>query len=589
MIIIERLKALRNEMQRLGIDAWIVSGSDPHQNEYLAPRWGIRAWISGFTGSAGIVVITMKEAGLWTDSRYFIQAEEQLDGTGINLHKMGMPGVLHPYKWIKSNLNDGSVIGFDGESLTYSSFLDMKKTVAGKDFTYKFEEDIIDNIWNDRPEIPTESCFELTDSQTGESIESKIERIRMKMAEKGAEYHVVTTLDDIAWLTNLRGDDIKYNPVFFSYLMFTPEKVILFINRDIVSAEIRSKLEKAGIVINDYMEFASAVSDIPENANVLIHSAKVSVKHYGLVKGNIISGMNISTELKARKNDTELEGMRKAHIKDGAAVVKFLYWLSRNKDKGFTEYELGVKINEFRAEQEGYFSPSFSPIVGYNANGAIIHYSAKEEECAVVKPEGSVLIDTGGQYFDGTTDITRTIALGKVSDKLKRDYTNVLKGHLKLSSAVFPDNVPSIMLDTFAHEFLWETQNDYRHGTGHGVGHFLCVHEGPCSISVRSDKVYLKPGMVLSNEPGCYIEGEYGIRIENLIAVKDVSEVKERPYYTFETLTVVPYDKNLIDESLLSVKETEQINEYHKYICEVLAPFMSEAELDFLKDMTSQM
>ncbi len=587
MKIIERLKALRTEMQKLGIDAWIVSGSDPHQNEYLAPRWGIRAWITGFTGSAGIVVITMKEAGLWTDSRYFIQADEQLKDTGVTLHKMGMPGVEHPYKWLSNNLKDGSVVGFDGESLTYSSFQELKKFVSDKEFSYNYDKDIVDVIWKDRPAIPSEECFELTDALTGETIESKINRIRDKMELKGAGYHVITTLDDIAWITNLRGNDIKFNPVFFSYMIFAPDTVQLFVNKAIIPENLETKLVQAGIELKKYTEFDSALAEIPEDTSILLNSAKVSVKHYGFIKGRIVSGMNISTELKARKNQIELEGMKNAHVKDGAAVVKFMYWLSQNKDKGLTEYDLGVRINEFRAEQEGYFSPSFSPIVGYNANGAIVHYSASKEECAVIKPEGSVLIDTGGQYFAGTTDITRTIALGNVSEKLKRDYTNVLKGHLKLSAAVFPDNVPSIMLDTFAHEFLWETQNDYRHGTGHGVGHFLCVHEGPCSISVRSDKVFLKPGNVLSNEPGCYIEGEYGIRIENLIAVKDLTEIEGKSYYGFDTLTVVPYDRNLIVKELLSRGQEQQINDYHAGVYNTLKSFMNAEELEFLKAMTA--
>ncbi len=589
MNIIERLTALRNEMQKLGIDAWIVSGSDPHQNEYLAPRWGIRAWITGFTGSAGIVIVTMKEAGLWTDSRYFIQAEEQLKDTGVTLHKMGMPGVEHPYKWLSKNLDDSSVVGFDGESLTYSSFQELKKIVSEKDFSYNYDQDIVDAIWKDRPAIPAEECFELSDAFAGETIESKLKRIRDIMAEKSAEYHVVTTLDDIAWITNLRGDDIKYNPVFFSYLIFTPERVQLFVNETIIPEALSQKLVTAGIEITDYNNFNTVLAEIPEDVSVLINSGKLSVKHYDLLKGGIITGVNISTELKARKNETELAGMKSAHVRDGAAVVKFMYWLSQNKDKGYTEYDLGVRINEFRAEQEGYFSPSFSPIVGYNGNGAIVHYSASKEGSAVIKPEGSVLIDTGGQYFAGTTDTTRTIALGRVSDKLKRDYTNVLKGHLKLSNAIFPDNVPSIMLDTFAHEFLWETQNDYRHGTGHGVGHFLCVHEGPCSISVRSDKVYLKPGMVLSNEPGCYIEGEYGIRIENLITVKDITENEGRPYYGFDTLTVVPYDRNLIAKDLLSPSEEKQINDYHAEVYSTLESFMNAEELAYLREMTARL
>ena len=575
-MIKERIKKLRQIMAEKGLSGYLITDNDYHGSEYLSDYFKGREYITGFTGSAGNAVILTDKAGLWTDGRYFIQAEEQLENSGISLYKMGEEGVPTIWEFIEKNIKPEQIMAFDGKTVSASDGI----ALAEKGIKISYEEDLLEKIWYDRPGLPKRPAFELGPRYAGQSRENKIERVRAVMKQKDVKYHILTTLDDIAWLLNIRGDDVECTPVMLAYLIISAEEVILFADEKSVG-----HLFIDGITIKPYGDFYEYIKTI--KGKTLLDSDKINYKLIQNIASNdIVDDVNPTTLMKAVKNNIEIENIRKAHIKDGIAVTKFVFWLKENVGKQYID-EIGAanKLEEFRKQQKNYIEPSFSPIVGYGANGAVIHYSATEKSNIELKPQGLVLIDTGGQYIEGTTDITRTVALGKLSEEEKRNYTIVLKGNLHLANAIFEKGTAGSELDKIARKPLNDLGLDYNHGTGHGVGYLLSVHEGPQTISRRetASQGFL-PGMITSNEPGVYIEGKYGIRLENLMLCKrregrETEHMDNKEMLEFETLTMVPWDKDAIVPEMLSEEERTWLNAYHRKVEETLRPYLTEKEI----------
>ena len=584
----QRIAALRVEMEKRQLDAYYISGTDPHSSEYLPDGWKTREFISGFTGSYGMVVVTREQALLWTDTRYFLQAEEQLKGTGIQMQKLRVQGAIPPEIWLLQNLKSGSRVGVDAHTVSIDMFRSFKNVLAEKNVSLVEVPDLLDKIWKDRPQLSKNPVFELPVEITGFSRRQKHEQVIFQLKNKDADVHVITMLDELAWLLNLRGSDIDYNPVFTGYGWVEKEKIILFIDQKKIPDDIEENIKNDGVEIRGYGEFFSFLTKI-KGENIFLDAGTASYSVYNALKDNneIISGTSIVSHLKARKNNVEIEGFRKAMVKDGVALVEFLAWLKNNiGKKEITEYSAGVHIKEFREKQPGFMGESFHPIFGYKHHGAIVHFSADATNALALKPEGILLFDTGGQYLEGTTDITRTIALGEISEQQKEDYTLVLKGMIALTNAVFPAGTKGPHLDILARKALWENGLNYGHGTGHGVGHFLNVHEGPMAIRQDFNENAIEPGMVLSNEPGLYREGKYGIRIENMIVCIEKQESEFGNYYGFDTLTLCPIDTSLIDINLLTNNERIWINNYHKKVSRTLKPVLSDHLHEFLDDLT---
>ena len=590
MTTVEKIHALRALMQERQLAAWIVISGDPHQSEYPAQHWKTRAWLSGFTGSAGTLVITPDRAGLWTDSRYFIQAEQQLAGSGIELFKLKVPGVpTHP-EWLAQVLPEGAVVGFDSAIMPLNQTDELAEKLTPKRAAFWHDEDVAELIWTDRPPIPDAPVALLPLEFSGETRQSKFARIRREMRAYPADVHLISTLDDIAWMFNLRGNDVEYNPVAVAYAAITPTEARLFINPAKLPAAVAAALRADGVICADYDSFLPYVQNMPERAVVLVDPEKTSqaVKDATPDHCILIGAPNIVLHLKASKNAAELAGMRQAHLRDGAALVKWLYWLKQHLDKeAFTEISIVEPLTRFRSQQPHFQGLSFSPIVGYQANGAICHYAAEPETALSIRPDGLLLVDSGAQYLDGTTDITRTIALSPPTPQQRRDFTLVLKGHIAIATAKFPQGTSGAQLDALARIALWKEGLQYRHGTGHGVGHFLSVHEGPQGIRPEN-QTPLEPGMVCSNEPGLYREGEYGIRIENLIVVIPAEETPFGQFYQFETISFCPIDLNLIDAALLTEEEMRWINVYHREVREKISPFLSAEERAYLQELTRE-
>jgi len=589
MNIRERIAELRKYMNKRELDAWIVPSSDPHQSEYVADRWKGRAWISGFTGSAGIVVFTADKAGLWTDSRYFLQASEELEGSGIDLFKMGMPDVPSYNDWLLEQLGENNRVGFDPELFSASAVKNMKKKFASKKISIVMESDLLDLIWQERPTVPKNKIFLHTEEFAGETRGAKIERVREEMVKKGSDYHIVSSLDDIAWLFNIRGNDVECNPVVICYAAISMDETVLFVNSEKIGESERSALVKDKIMINDYRKIASYLGAIKSKKTVLIDPQKTSQFLLDSINIDAVikEDMNITTKMKAVKNETEIMGMKNAHIRDGAAVVKFLHWLSNNIDReNVTEVSAAERLTAFRSEGEHYVGNSFGTIAGYGEHGAIIHYSADDKSDATLEKKGLFLLDSGGQYIDGTTDITRTVSLGEATEDEKRDFTLVLKGNIALSMVKFPDSVTGAHLDILARMALWKEGKNYGHGTGHGVGAFLNVHEGPQNISPGFNGVKIEDGMIMSNEPGFYKAGEYGIRTENLILAAVDEESEFGRFLKFETITICPVDRSLVVAEMLSDEERAWLNSYHRDVYEKLLPFMNEDEKIWLEKST---
>ncbi len=574
-------------MIKYNLDACYISGTDPHMSEYLPERWQTRAFISGFTGSYGTVVVSQEEAGLWTDSRYFIQAEEQLRGAGMKMYKLRVPNAVPPEVWLTNNLTAGSNIGFDPKTISVSSYRELKSHFEKSGLNLLETPDLLDRIWKDRPEIPGNEIYELLPEITGLSRNEKQQSLAAGLKKADADFQVITALDELAWLFNLRGSDIAYNPVFTGFGVVGSSSAVLFAGKSKISHSVQVKLETEKIEIREYDEFYTWLKS-NRNKTFFIDPATTNFAVFQALEKNnkLLEGTSIVAGLKAVKNSTELAGFHEAMKKDGAALVQFLFWLKNNlKEKKITEYTAGQKLAEFRAEQKGFKGESFAPIVGYKEHGAIVHYSATPENAFDVEAEGILLIDSGGQYLQGTTDITRTVALGKVSDEQKKDYTLVLKGMIALARAQFPEGTKGSHLDILARKALWENGLNYGHGTGHGVGHFLNVHEGPASIRPDFNPFPVQPGMVFSNEPGIYREGKYGIRIENLIVCTEKEETEFGKFYGFETLTLCPIDTTLIVPGLLADDEKSWLNNYHQIVGNALKPLLKKDLQLFLEEL----
>lgn len=586
----EKINALQQLMKQQNIDAWFVPSADPHQSEYVAPRWKTRAWLSGFTGSAATLVVTQNKAGLWTDFRYFIQAEQELKGSGIDLFKIKMPDVPTYTEWLCDQLQEQATVGFDGNVLSVAQVEELKTALQSKQIKLSYQQDLVAQFWKDRPDIPAKPVMLLDVEFSGESRQSKFARLREKMKKESAYGHLISTLDEIAWIFNIRGSDVEYNPVTISYAYISEQEVRLFIKPEKLSAEVKAALQADGVVFSKYDNIVFYLQQLPKETVILIDPKKTTqvIKDAISPDCTITEAPNIAFKLKAVKNETELNGIRQACIRDGVALVKWLYWLDQHVgQEEYTEVTIVEPLEELRRQGEYFQGLSFNPIAGYQPHGAICHYSAKPETALTIKAEGILLVDSGAQYLDGTTDITRTLSLSEPTPEQQQDFTLVLKGHIGLATAKFPKGTMGAQLDTFARTALWQHGMNYGHGTGHGVGHFLNVHEGPQSI--RSENyVPLEPGMLCSNEPGLYREGKYGIRIENLIIVVPAEETEFDTFYQFETVSLCPIDLDLVDGRLLTPEEKVWLNTYHKTVYETLTPFLTDEERTWLQHATRE-
>lgn len=585
----EKIDALRHEMASCGLDAYIVPSSDPHQSEYVAEHWKTRQWLSGFTGSAGVLIVTRHHAGLWTDSRYFLQAEQQLAGTTITLHKQQVPHAPEHVTWLADHLPEGSTVGVNGDLFSVLQIRYLEKHLAPKSIEINVDLELVGDIWPDRPPLPGNPVFEHSIGYAGLARKEKLTAIREQMRAKGADFHLVTTLDDIAWTLNLRGSDVDYNPVFISYLLIGHNRSYLFIHPEKVPADLRAGLQEDGVELLRYAMVEEFLEELPNETRVWIDNRTTSIRLFNAVDGEqLFTGANIPRQLKAVKNETEIGHIRKTMEKDGVALVKLYRWLEAIlSSRPVTEYEVARQLEHFRGGQGDYFGESFPAIVGYNANGAIVHYRPLPEKSAEIHADGILLLDSGGQYLDGTTDITRTIALGAPTDEQRRVFTLVLKGHIALASIRFPAGTTGAQLDTLARMFLWRDGLNYGHGTGHGVGFFLNVHEPPqgfaTSAATSRGTTAFEPGMLTSNEPGYYKTGEYGIRTENLVLCTNEPETNGERFLHFETLTLFPIDLRLVEVQLLTPEEKQWLNNYHQLVFAKLSPLLSPEEAAWLR------
>lgn len=588
----DRVNKLRTSMVSNGIDAYIAPSSDPHLSEYLPDCWKLRAWLSGFTGSAGTLVVTTTKAALWTDSRYFLQAEQELDGSSIDLCKLGLPDTPSIEDWLGQNLEHGHTVGFDGRLLSYMQAAKLIKDIKQKGLKSNPKVDIINEIWVNRPDMPTGKAFDHELRYAGLAVNEKLTIIREELTKNSANACILSALDEVAWTFNIRGNDIEYNPVVMAYGFITLEKATLYIDPQKLSEELANRLTEQGVTIKNYDKIGKAVKSA--SAETIFALDKLRINHwlYSLIpkESNTIKTLSIPTKLKAIKNPIEIENIKQSLVKDGVAMCKFLHWVENGVGKEqITETTIAEKLVELRSEQEGFVSESFGTIAGYREHGAIVHYSACAKTASQIKPEGFLLVDSGGQYLQGTTDITRTLHLGKPSNEEMEDYTLVLKGMIQLSMAQFPAGTRGSQLDILARMAMWNKGVNYGHGTGHGIGAFLNVHEGPQSIRQNENPVTIEPGMIQSNEPGIYRAGKYGIRIENLIICREAMETDSGKFYNFETITLCPIDTTPIKVDMLAKEEKEWLNGYHKMVYERLAPNFSNELKDWLKVKTKEL
>lgn len=587
MEISAKIAALRVAMKARNLAGYLIPSSDPHQSEYVAPHWEARKWLSGFTGSAGVLVVTMDHAGLWTDSRYFIQAEQQLSGTPIQLHRLGPARGPEYIEWLGTQLTEGSIVGMDGMLCSLNQNRNIVKILHHHRLEFENHHDLLQEIWEDRPPIPTRDIFELSSSFTGLDRSQKFSQIRKEMIAQGADHYLLSALDEIAWTFNLRGRDVEFNPVFIAYAVVTIDKVYLFTNLQKISQKLKEKLNEDGIIVKDYMAVSSFLESLPTESNLMIDKSTTSIGlHQKIGRSNIIAGHSIVQNLKGKKNETEIKHIRQAMWYDGVALIRLYRWLEEKlANNTVTEAELADQLAAFRAEQPGYYGESFPAIVGYQANGAIVHYRPEHGHSAVIQPTGLLLLDSGGQYESGTTDITRTTALGPVTEDQRLHYTLVLKGHLGVALLHYPAGTKGYQIDTLARQDLWKAHLDYGHGTGHGVGFFLNVHEGPQSISSAAGRggVPLEVGMLTSNEPGFYLPDNYGIRIENLVLTVPAGESAFGTFLKFDTVTLFPIDLSLVKKELLTKEEIVWLNDYHQMVFAQLSPLVTQEEAAWLK------
>ena len=586
----QQLIDLRAVMAKHGVDLCLVPSNDFHGSEYLSSHFKARKWVSGFTGSAGTLLVSQDWAGLWTDGRYFLQAADQLAGSGIDLMKMGEPGVPTLNEYIEKHLQKGQVLGFDGRVVSSKQAAGLRKLAEKCGASIACEEDLVGEIWTDRPALSAQPAFELTADVVGKSRAEKLMDVRAALAKEGADAVVIASLMDVCWLMNLRGADVACTPVMLSFAAVTAEEAVLFVNPAVLSEEIKRNLADDGVTIRAYEDVYAFVRNLSTGSKVMLNLNVVNSKLEACVPAGveIIDKVDPTNLPKACKNEKEVDNFRIAHIKDGAAVTKFMRWVKLNVGKiDMDEISVAKKLAEFRAEQPGYIGPSFEPIMGYGPHGAIVHYSATEESCAKLEPKSFLLSDTGAHFIEGSTDITRTFALGELTEDEKKFYTLVLKGNLQLGNAQWKAGCTGANLDYLAREPLWRLEADYNHGTGHGVGYILSIHEGPQSIHWgRANTTPLEVGMVTSNEPGFYLEGAFGVRLENLTAVKEVATNGYGRFLRFETLTMVPFDLDAVIPELLGEECRGILNAYHAKVRQVLTPYMTEEEKVWLADAT---
>ncbi|NDV55346.1 aminopeptidase P family protein [Parabacteroides sp. 52] len=587
-----RIHALREAMDRKQIDAYIIPSSDPHLSEYPADRWKSREWLSGFDGSAGTLVVTADKAGLWTDSRYFLQADMQLQGSGIELYKASLPETPSITDFLLNELSPGKTVGLDGFTYSAAEGEHLEKLLGRKGIVLETAYDLVDLIWKDRPAIPGNSLFEMPEELSGKRVSEKLNEINDLLHKEGADCLLLGALDEIAWTFNIRGTDVAYNPVAISYGFVSEEESILFIDPKKMTAEVAEKLKKEGVTLADYARIQTYLSRLSNDKTVYIDAKKTNLSLFNAIpKGcKIIEGLTPTNHLKSIKNETEIKGFRNALLKDGIALTKFYIWLEKQMTTGETVTELSAseKLTSLRAEQAMYLMDSFSTICGYAGHGAIVHYSPTPESNITFKPEGLLLMDSGAQYMDGTTDITRTIALGEPTEQMKKDFTRTLKGMISIAKCKFPEGTRGCQIDILARKALWDAGIQYLHGTSHGIGHCLNVHEGPQSIRMDENPVSLKPGMIMSNEPAMYRTGEYGIRIENMILTQNDSETEWGKFLCFDTLTLCYIDTRLVLVSMLSAREHAWLNKYHQKVYELLSPHLNEEEKAWLKEKTRE-
>lgn len=585
----QRLESLREVMRREHLSAFIFPSTDAHQSEYVADHWQGRTWISGFNGSAGTAVVTMKSAALWTDSRYFLAAEEQLKGTEFQLMKLKIEGTPTISEWLAQKLQgENAEVGLDGMVNSYHETMgliaDLRKSGG---ITVRTNFDPLGLIWTDRPAIPANPVEIQPMEFAGESVASKISRIRTALRQRHADGMLISALDDIAWTLNLRGTDVHCVPVFVSYLLISSQQVSLYVDSAKINDEVKAYLTENGISLYPYNKVAEGLERYSEY-NILLDGDETSYFLWKTVKcQEIIAGNSPVPAMKAQKNDREIAGFRQAMLRDGVAMVKFLRWLKPAVEAGGqTEISIDRKLTSLRAEQHLFRDISFDTIAGYQAHGAIVHYEATPETDVALKPEGLILIDSGAQYQDGTTDITRTIALGPVTEEMKHVYTLVLKGHIQLELAKFPDGASGTQLDALARECMWREGYNYLHGTGHGVGSYLSVHEGPHQIRMEWKPTPLRAGMTVTDEPGLYLSGKFGVRIENTLLIKDYQTTEFGKFLQMESLTLCPIDLTPVDFSMLQPEEIEWLDTYHRDVFEKLSPYLEGEDLEWLREAT---
>ena len=578
------LEALRDLMRSKHIDAVIIPGTDPHQSEYPSEHWKFRDYVSGFTGSNGTAVVTLDDAGLWTDSRYFLQAAEQLEDSGFTLRKENIPGEPTVLEWLGEVLDEDAVVGVDGRLFSLIEANRIEMFCAQNGFMFAPDFRAAEAIWTDRPARPMNPAFVHDEALAGEDVDSKISRVVDALDAADADGLLITALDEIAWLLNLRGSDVDYTPVVIAFAYVSEDERVLFIDSEKVTSEVKDHLKKYGVKIKDYDDIEKFLGKISSTATVMVDPNRVSDALGQAMICNKTYMASPVIALKGVKNESQIAGFRQAMLYDGAAMVRMMMWLEQNVANGITEMDVDRRLQQERAAYASNRGDSFHMIAGYKDHGAIVHYEATDESAYTLAPDGLLLIDTGGQYLEGTTDITRTISLGNPTAAEKHDYTLILKGHLALARAVFPKGTMGVQLDVLARGPLWNEGMTYLHGTGHGVGHFLGCHEGPQSIRMEANPTPLELGMVTSNEPGIYKTGEYGIRTENLLlCVPACSNEEWGEFYKFESLTLFPYDTTLMDMDMLNREEVKQINDYHAMVCERLRPLLSADEAQWLE------
>ncbi len=592
MMIKERVASLQNLLKEKNLSALIIPTNDFHMSEYVGEYFKARKHFSGFTGSAGVMVVTQDEANLWTDGRYFIQAERELDGTGVILRKMGEPGVPTVKQYVIENVPEGGVLAFDGRVIPVAEGRGYAEELAKKGVTLHTTEDLVDMVWENRPAMSAEKAYVLTMDLAGKSVQDKLSDIREKMEEKGADVHVIAALEDIAWLYNIRGNDVSRTPVVLSFAAVTKDKAYIFANKEIFDESVMAHFEQSGVEVKPYEEIYSYVAAIDADSTVLLDPSKTNFAVVNAIKANVIEAQNPSLLMKAVKNPTELENSRIAHIKDCVAVTKFMYWLKKNAGKmPMTEVSAQEYVSYLRSIQPGYLDLSFDPICGYKENAAMMHYSAQPETTKEITNEGMLLLDSGGHYKEGSTDITRTFVLGEISEEIKAHFTAVVRGVLALSNARFLKGCIGQNLDILARQPLWDVNLDYKCGTGHGVGHILGVHEGPNgfrwqNVPGKNEGGVFVEGMITTIEPGVYIEGSHGIRIENEVICREGVKNEYGQFMYFEPITFAPIDLDAINPDLMDKKEIRWLNEYHAQVFEKLSPYLTEEENEWLKEYT---